>query len=231
MFRQRSYESELLDAEDIPRELLFQNLRELELVNKWLGGLAISLAGMKAALRPQEKMVLADIGCGGGDVLKACAQLARRKGIAAEFIGIDLKQDCIDYASRACAEFPEISFALGDYREQIAQRPEVTHIHASLFCHHLPDEEIVALFAFCKAQGKTLIVNDLQRHPLAYYSIWAITRLLGGSKLVRHDAPLSVLRSFRRQELADWLAQAGISRYTLRWRWAFRYLIIAEHAD
>jgi len=33
-FKHRSYESELLDTPHIPKELLFQNLRELDLVVK-----------------------------------------------------------------------------------------------------------------------------------------------------------------------------------------------------
>lgn len=219
----------MLDAEGIPKKLLFQNLRELELVNTWLGGLSISLAGFRKTLRKGEKMVLADIGCGGGEVLKAFAKAGRKMNLEAEFIGIDLKADCIEYAEKMCAGYEEVSFACGDYQEETLRRPEVTHLHASLFCHHLRDEQIVELFRFCKDSGKVLIVNDLQRHPLAYAGIWLLTRLLRGSKLVKNDGPLSVLRGFKRRELEALLRKAGIENFSLRWRWAFRYMIIVDH--
>lgn len=219
----------MLDAENIPRDLLFQNLRELELVNKWLGGTGISLAGLRRSTRVGQKVVLADIGCGGGDVLKAFALAARKAGLNARFVGIDLKEDCIDYAKRTCEGLEEVEFACGDYMEVILKMPEVTHVHAGLFCHHLTDAEIISLFQFCKSHGKVLIVNDLHRHPLAYAGIWMLTRLLGGSKLVKNDAPLSVLRSFRRSELETLLRAAGIEGYSLSWRWAFRYLIVTRN--
>lgn len=233
MFKNRSYKKELLDEENIPRDLLFQNLRELELVNIWLGGLQITLAGLKTALKRSGKseraFKVADIGCGGGDALRAMARYTAKNDLQGSFIGIDLKSDCIDYAERTCAAYPSVSFIESDFREAIRKDPSITHVHAALFCHHLDDSELVELFRFCREEKKTLIINDLQRHPLAYYSIWAITRLLRGSKLVKNDAPLSVLRGFKKKELRAYLEEAGIKNYSLRWKWAFRYLIIVPH--
>ena len=226
MFKQRSYEKELLDEEEIPRDLLFQNLRELELVNLWLGGLQISRSGFRKAVlqshSTDKSFKLADIGCGGGDALRMLARYAQRKGVQGDFVGIDLKSDCIDYAEETCRGLDNVSFVREDFRDAIRNDPEITHVHAALFCHHLTDDELVDLFRFCRAEGKTLIINDLQRHPLAYYSIWGITRLLRGSKLVKNDAPLSVLRGFKKAESTDLLKKAGIDHYSVRWKWAFR---------
>ena len=71
-----------------------------------------------------------------------------------------------------------------------------------------------------------VIINDLHRHWLAYHSIKWLTRLLGGSYLVRHDAPMSVARAFRRADWVALLARAGITAYELRWRWAFRWQLL-----
>jgi len=229
MFKQRSNQKELLDADDIPRDLLYQNLKELEVVNKWLGGLNITLAGLKATLRPHVPVKIADIGCGGGDALRAMARYSKRKGHKVEFVGIDLKRDCIDFARHTCADLPEIDFIEADYRDAIRADASITHVHAALFCHHLTDQQLVELFRFCREEGKTLFINDLQRHPLAYYSIRFLTRLFRGSSLVKHDAPLSVLRGFKRKELVELLEKAGIRNYSIRWKWAFRYLIIVPH--
>ena len=70
------------------------------------------------------------------------------------------------------------------------------------------------------------IINDLQRHWFAYYSIKFLTRLLNGSTLVKNDAPLSVLRGFRKEELNVLLESASVKQYSIKWEWAFRYLIV-----
>jgi hypothetical protein len=73
---------------------------------------------------------------------------------------------------------------------------------------------------------KAVIINDLHRHPLAYYSIRWLTKLLSQSEMVKYDAPLSVLRGFSRNEWLDLLREAGISRFSLKWKWAFRWQLI-----
>jgi hypothetical protein len=73
-----------------------------------------------------------------------------------------------------------------------------------------------------------IVINDLHRHRLAYYSIKWLTTLFSRSSMVKNDAPLSVLRSFSK---ADWeriLDGAGIERYRIRWFWAFRWQVIVR---
>jgi len=46
-FKQRSYQSELLDRNDIPFEEIRRNMYELDFINKYLGGHKITLDGLK----------------------------------------------------------------------------------------------------------------------------------------------------------------------------------------
>ena len=133
----------------------------------------------------------------------------------------------LDYAAAKCRAYPEISFQQADIFSPDFRQQPFDILTASLFCHHFSDEELTAMLAQWQQQaGLAVIVNDLHRHPLAYHSIGWLTRLLGGSRLVRHDAPLSVARAFTRPELHRLLAAAGITRYRLRWRWAFRWQVV-----
>ena len=78
-FSHRSYEPELLDAPNIPKELLFKNLRELDVVNRLLGGHAITLAGIKKLVTDKNKTYrIVDVGCGGGDAMKHIALWAKK---------------------------------------------------------------------------------------------------------------------------------------------------------
>jgi hypothetical protein len=69
-------------------------------------------------------------------------------------------------------------------------------------------------------------INDLHRHPLAYHSIRLLTCFFSKSYLVKHDAPLSVLRGFKKKEMEELLNSAGIQHYKIQWKWAFRWLVI-----
>ena len=226
-FSQRSYESELLDAPDIPKELLFKNLHELDVVNRTLGGHAITLTGVKKLLTDKSKTYhIVDIGCGGGDAMKRIAEWARSNGYKVILTGVDMNPDAIDYMKEYCKGYSEITGIVSDYRDFLKNNDSVDIVHCSLFCHHLKDEELVELFS-CVNKYVTvgLIINDLQRHWFAYYSIKFLTRLLNGSSLVKNDAPLSVLRGFRKNELHNLLQQSGIKNAGISWKWAFRYLV------
>lgn len=229
-FTRRATEEELMDDHSLATDALRQNLDELETINTWLGGYAPVLNALER-LRPQfptgQPLRLADLGSGGGDTLRHMARWARRRKIPVELIGVDANAFMLDYAADKAREFPEISFQQSDIFSPVFQQQSFDIITCSLFCHHFPNEALVQLLAQCRAQATTgVIINDLHRHPLAYYSIKWITKLFGGSHLVQNDAPLSVARSFSRQDWQRLLQQAGIKRYSLRWRWAFRWQVV-----
>ena len=73
--------------------------------------------------------------------------------------------------------------------------------------------------------GLGFFINDLHRHAIAYYSIKFLTSLFSHSYLVKHDAPLSVRRGFKKEEWEKIFSNAGIIKYSIEWKWAFRYLI------
>jgi len=69
-------------------------------------------------------------------------------------------------------------------------------------------------------------INDLHRHPFAYYSIKWLTKIFSKSYLVKNDAALSVLRGFKRRELEIFSAHSSVFSFQLKWKWAFRWLLI-----
>jgi SAM-dependent methyltransferase len=226
----RATTSELMDDLDLATEELRQNLDELETINTWLGGyqpVLAALARLRAQFPPSRPLRLADLGSGGGDTLRHIAAWARRRGVGIELTGIDANAFMLSYAAAKSAEYPEINYQQVDIFSPAfaAQRYDV--LTASLFCHHFTDAELVPLLRGWQQQASVaVIINDLHRHPLAYYSIKYLTRGLGGSRLVQNDAPLSVARAFTRADWQRLLAQAGIERYQLRWCWAFRWQVI-----
>lgn len=234
MFENRSYQAELMDDLTLSNDALRKNLDELELINKYLGGNNVVIEALeklktKKIITPQKTIRIADLGCGGGDTLRQIALWAKRCKLNVELIGIDANQFMLDYASeKAKQKNVEMRFKKIDIFSKEFEQESYDISICSLFCHHFTDEELLQLFA--QVQKNTtlaFIINDLHRHWFAYYSIMYITKILNGSYLVQNDAPLSVLRAFRRQELENLLDTSGFTNYELHWRWAFRYQMIA----
>ncbi len=223
----RSKKLEFLDLNQIETKDLNQNLKELNIINSYLGGHKITIEALKKInFDPKKSYTLADIACGGGDTLKAMAVWARSHKIKIKFIGIDLKKDCIDYAINHCKGFPEISFIVSDYRD-ITQKFDI--ITSALFCHHLKDVEIIHFLKWCHTKSNIgFIINDLHRNNLAKWSIKWLTYFFSKSYLVKNDAPLSVERGFKKKEWEYYFKIASINSYTIAWKWAFRYIIIAK---
>jgi 2-polyprenyl-3-methyl-5-hydroxy-6-metoxy-1,4-benzoquinol methylase len=229
--RERTYEKELLDRDDIPFADIARNMQELDNINTRLGGHAITISGLRHLLRrhPQgASLHIMEIGCGGGDNLRVIARWAKQHGVSVLLTGVDINPECIAYAQSREAN-RGIYFICSDYRAlKEQQHPDI--IFSSLFCHHFTDEELVLQLKWMQQHARLgFFINDLHRHPLAYHSIRLLTRAFSKSYLVKNDAPLSVRRGFRRGEWQRLLHDAGITGYTCSWRWAFRWLITAPN--
>ncbi len=231
-FQQRSNKKELLDRDDLPFADIRQNMQELDTINHRLGGHRITLKGMKALTRnfPASNILhVVEIGCGGGDNLRVIRDWAGQKGYKTKLTGIDLNPECIAYASSRESN-KGIGFITSDYRAvKFETKPDI--IFSSLFCHHFTDNELRDMLRWLREQSTTgFFINDLHRHPLAYYSIKWLTQLFSKSYLVKNDAPLSVQRGFVKKEWEALMKDAGIFTYDCSWQWAFRWLITFTHA-
>jgi ubiquinone/menaquinone biosynthesis C-methylase UbiE len=229
----RSYQKELLDDPAIPFGDIQQNMKELNLVNTYLGGHKISISGMKSILKkhPGKKSItLCEIGCGGGDNLKAIMKWCVKHEIDVKCIGIDINHACIEFAKKQCKAL-DATWIVSDYISVTfgAHKPDI--ILCSLFCHHFTDREIGQMLRWMKQNAAMgFIINDLHRHPLAYYAIKIITGIFSKSYLVKNDAPISVTRGFKKKEWQKLLAPAQLHEFSIQWKWAFRHLIISHHA-
>jgi SAM-dependent methyltransferase len=228
--KNRSAQKELLDADNIPFADIKKNMEELDSINQLLGGHRITLKGLKSFL-PSKSLLLSvcEIGCGGGDNLRVIEHFCANRDLKVQLTGIDLKKECIDYALERnrnldahwiCSDYKSV-----DFNEKL---PDI--IFSSLFCHHFSNAELVQMIQWMNRNSRQgFFINDLQRNPLAYYSIKWLTKLFSASYLVKNDAPVSVARGFIKKDWQQLLVQAGITNYSLRWQWAFRYLIVCKH--
>jgi 2-polyprenyl-3-methyl-5-hydroxy-6-metoxy-1,4-benzoquinol methylase len=223
--RQRSYQKELMDRDDIPFEAMAQTLKELNIVNTRLGGHAITISGVQQLLQDQKQPItVCEIGCGGGDNLFAISRYCKKNNIAVNFIGIDMNPECIAFAKQKYSRLP-CRWICSDYALVHFETEKPDIIFSSLFCHHFTNEQLVPMLSWLKQNSRRgFFINDLQRHWLAYYLIKYITKFFSKS-LVKNDACISVARSFRKKDWQQLFKEAGIEKYSIKWRWAFRWLV------
>lgn len=229
-FKIRSYEAELIDDLALSNEALAQNLQELALTNLLLGGNQVTISGLKKLLKGHTgNVVLADLGCGGGDMLMTTARWFRKnQALKAQLIGLDANAFMVKYAQERSGDFKELSYEQSDVFSEEFTKKTFDIATLTLFCHHFNDQQLINLFASLKQQTRIgLVINDLHRHPLAYYAIMLISKILGASYLYQNDSKLSVLRAFSKAELVTILQKAGFKHFKVSWAWAFRWQVVA----
>ena len=230
-FRQRALETEDMDDFSIKGEELDGALRYLAFVNRFLGGHQIILQSLQKALfqldwvPTTQKANLLDLGCGGGDTLCKVANWANDKGLALKIHGIDANPNILDFARKNSANHPEISYIEGNFLAQDFNWEPYQIVLCSLILHHFENHQIVTLLRTIP-KGTIVIINDLQRHWLAYYLFMVLCWFSRAPSMARRDGAISVRKGFSRKELEQLLAQSGVSRFELNWRWAFRYQLI-----
>ena len=205
-FRQRSSELEHLDIGDYTPAEYEGCIVELQRVNRWLGdesALRDSLLKEieRAGLR---SFAVLDVGAGSGELLRVAAKWARETDRRASFVGLELNERSATAILEESHEFPEISSVRSDAFRLPFLEGQFDYAICSLFTHHFRDERVVDLLReMSRVAGRGIFVIDLHRDPVAYYFYTTIGRLFLHNRLIREDGALSILRSFKPEELAS----------------------------
>jgi 2-polyprenyl-3-methyl-5-hydroxy-6-metoxy-1,4-benzoquinol methylase len=212
-------------------EVVGRTLRELDIINKFLGGSGVTMSGLRELARRHDPdsgpLAVVDLGCGSGDLLCQMARFGRAQNIPMHLTGIDANPFIVEYAKRHCKDYPEIQFEVQNVFSDDFARRSFDIIAGTLFFHHFDDDTLRMLLPRLLRQSRIgVIINDIHRHALAYYTIRVLTGFLSSSSMVRYDAPLSVRRAFVRADWEKIFRESGMKNWQLSWKWAFRWSIL-----
>ena len=226
-FSQRSTLPEKMDQPDVAAHETLQALRELEVINKLLGGYAVILNALGKLHWEKRTYTILDLGCGGGDMLRAITDWAIKTKKTVILIGVDWNPVMTKYGKANAVHYPNITFKTMNVYDDELMKLNADITMNSLFCHHFDNEQLVTLVKrMYNLATQNVVINDLHRNWFAYYSIKIITAVFSKTYLVKYDAPLSVARSLSRKEWQQILETAGITNYRLKWMWAWRWQLI-----
>ncbi len=228
-FRHRATTPEWMDGDDVTQAQFAACVADLATVNSITLARPPTLAFVRLALAamPNDAVpTILDVGFGEGDMLRGIAAMLQRLGRPARLIGIDLNWRSEAVARAATPAGMAIEWRTGDAFEWPGdQAPDL--IISSLVTHHMDDAGIVRFLAWMEATARHgWFVNDLHRHPIAWYGFKAMAALARWHPFVRHDGPVSIERSFVHQDWERLLAAAGVANQaTVHWRFPFRYCV------
>lgn len=221
----RSREPEQMDDPALDPATYERVLRDLARVNRWTLAARPTLAFLARATRGMDRFRLLDVGFGEGGMLRTIARWARRRGVEAELVGVDLNEKSVAAARAATPAALAIDYRAGDY----ADEGEFDLIVSSLVAHHMSEPELTAFLRHMEGHAaRGWLVNDLHRHALAFAGYPLLARALGVHRIVREDGRLSIARSFRPAEWRAILSEAGIPEGAARIARHFPFRLCVE---
>jgi len=203
-------EPELLDEHDAPRADMERSLRDLQRINRWLGGIGVYRRLLK---KHGGARSILDIGTGTSD------NLEKTRGF---LVGLDINISHLLYRRT-----PGVHRVVGDARRLPFRENAVDVVTAAHFIHHFaPDDAAALLREWLRVAKRGVIVNDTLRHyvPLAVVLLLAKLRLVG--RITRFDAPASVRRGYTVTEARGFADDAGAARAEVVNAWPFRFGIL-----
>lgn len=216
-----------MDDFSLEGEELREALDKIASINQLLGGNKVTLDGVEqllANISLNGTITIVDVGCGNGDMLRTLAQYGKNKGLVFELIGIDANGFTVNHAQQLSAEYENISFRCEDIFDASFKEVKADLFLCTLTLHHFKNEEIEYLLPlFYRNSRLGIVINDLQRSGLAYRLFQLLCFVFRLNTMSREDGLISILRGFTKEELTLFSIQMNFNRWSIRWRWAFRY--------
>jgi ubiquinone/menaquinone biosynthesis C-methylase UbiE len=224
--------TELLDGTLDDPATLAGNLRDLRRVNHRLGGVALSAAAIDALAAHRPQLSLLDVGTGGADIPLALLERASARGRRWSVVGLDSRPEVLAAAVLARPELAVtdgLELHVGDGTSLPYPDGSFDVVHCSLVVHHCTPDEAVTLFReMARVARLGIVVNDLDRRRLGWIGAVLMGHLLTRNRYTRNDAPLSVRRAYRPDEVLAMLRTAGLTPVrTIHGSFHQRYAIAA----
>ena len=223
----RTDETEIMDDFALEGEILRDALDKIAKINQLLGGNKLTLQGVQSLMNkvsPNKEVTIVDIGCGNGDMLRALADYATNNNLNFKLIGIDANQFTINHAKELSKQYQNITYQCEDIFDDKFKDLKYDIVLCTLTLHHFKDAEIIKLVSvFNENASIGIVINDLQRSAVAYRLFQVLCFVFRLNKMSKEDGLVSILRGFKKEELENFSNRLGFKKYTIEWKWAFRY--------
>lgn len=206
--------AELLDDDRGTPAEIARSLDDLWRINRWLGGVSTNLRMLErffARTGPHAVRVL-DVGAGDSRLAGRLRRELQLRNLSAEFVVLDRRASHLRNGrpealglKPVVADVFNLPFAEGSF----------DLVMCNLFFHHFSGEGARELLRRLAAVAReAVIVNDLERHALAFCFI-RLAYPFARSPITRHDGPASVRQAYTHTELRSLAEDAGFHDFEI----------------
>ncbi|MFI5235514.1 MAG: methyltransferase domain-containing protein [Gemmatimonadales bacterium] len=212
---------ELLDDPAADAARVTTSLGNVQRSNRWFGGTAAALHGLRRVLGPaQGRVTLLDIGTGLGDVPRVAVRWAARRGVTLAPIGLERHRTAAHLAAGS-----DLPLLLGCAGALPVRDASVDIVLLSQVLHHLERTAAIALLrAADRVARRGVVVADLRRSEVAVRLFEIGATLLRFDADTRTDGITSVRRGYSSTELRALAEAAGVAA-TVERRPGFRLVL------
>ncbi len=208
-------------------EILSDALDKIAKINQFLGGNKLILKGVQQLIADYSKtreIVIVDVGCGNGDMLRTLADFGLKNNFKFKLMGIDANNFTIRHAQQLSENYPNISYRSENIFDEPFKQLKYDIVLCTLTLHHFKDHEIIYLLnVFYTNSTIGIVINDLHRNAIAYRLFQALCFVFQLNTMSREDGLTSILRGFKKEELITFSKKLNFKNYKIHWKWAFRY--------
>lgn len=230
--RHRTDDPEIMDDFDLNGDVLMQTLDKIARINQLLGGNRLTIRSVEKMLKKERSsklITIVDVGCGNGDMLRRLADYGIRNNWNLKLIGVDANAFTINYATGLSEKYSNISYRCEDIFDESFSEIKYDIVLCTLTLHHFKNEEIFKLLALFNRNSRLgFVVNDLHRNVVAYRLFQMLCFVFRMDGMARKDGLVSILRGFKKEELIAFSKKLSFKKYSVQWKWAFRYQWIVE---
>jgi hypothetical protein len=202
-------EPELMDRPQPVSAELESDLRNLRQLNRYFGSYAVVLRFMREWIKRGDRLRIADLATGSGDIPRLIVDLAREIGATVQIDALDQQASTLEIAKKLSTDYPEISFVQANILEWQPAEPYDIVLN-SLALHHFTEKDAERLLRHCRELSrKHVLVSDLRRGLLASVGVYLLTTLIFREPMTRYDGRASAARAFSFAELHDLAERAG----------------------
>ncbi len=207
---------ELLDDDLGTAAEIASALTDLRHINQWFGGMGTTTELLRRIARESSlrRLSMLEVGAGNGDVPFAAQRVLAGYGIRLQVTLLDRVGSHLPRGGAASVAGDALRLPFRDSSFDV--------ISCSLLAHHFEPETLVQFakesLRVCR---QALLINDLIRSRL-HLALVYLGLPLFRSRITWHDAPASVRRAYRCDEMSSVLANMGARKFQVSRHYLFR---------
>ncbi len=229
---QRARHPELMDDPVVDPAELARSLGDIRAVNRWLGGTRAMLGHLDRMVSrlPARPIRVLDVATGSADIPRAIAALARERRWEMEIVATDFHPQTVAIARERLRGVPHLRVEQADALELPYADGAFDFALCSNALHHFDGADAVRVVReLNRVAAWGFVVSDLCRsRPALLGAKLLAATVWRGSRMTRHDGPLSVRRAFTAAELRQLAEAAGLRGARIRTHPMFRLALVVD---